>query len=382
MRRQLTVVTVLVIMGIVAFVMQTRDEQTSEVAASLSTVVTADIDYSAFQQANESDRIVFPDDFGLHLDYLIEWWYYTGNLQTVDGREFGYQLTFFRRALSNPLADNRVSEFATSDVYMAHFSITDVENSDFYTFERFQRGGELASAVATPYQVWLDNWSVKEVGERIYKLRAEAGSEISINLTLTDLKQPVLQGDQGLSVKNSETGYASHYFSQTRLESYGTLTINNKRFSVTGLSWMDREWSTPTDGDISGWDWFALHLSDGRDLMFYQLRKPDGSIEDATSGALVEVDGSNKALSKDDVQLEVLAHWNNRDGDSYPAQWRLAIPSQNLDLIVTPLVRDQEIRGSQTYWEGAVNVVDTLTGLSGSGYVELTGYADDLSYMR
>jgi predicted secreted hydrolase len=62
-------------------------------------------------------------------------------------------------------------------------------------------------------------------------------------------------------------------------------------------------------------------------------------------------------------------------GAVYPAEWNLAIPGEGIDLYITPLLNDQELRVSFTYWEGAVRVEGTQTGY---GYVELTGYYESL----
>lgn len=343
-------------------------------------------DYSKFQQATEPGNIQFPDDFGPHPDYHSEWWYYTGNVETAEGRKFGYQLTFFRRGIIPPAEQNRESAWAVNDIFMAHFSLTDVADERFYSYERFQRGGALAGAQAVPYSAWLDDWSVEELADGIYKVSA-AEDGIAVNLTLTDLKGPVLQGDQGLMVKNSDTGHASHYFAQTRLESYGTIQVGQARHTVTGFSWMDREWYTPLSNDsaddVAGWDWFALQLSDGRDLMYYQLRRSDGSIEPLSAITLIDPEGNKKILRTGEFEAVVLAEWTNRDGHRYPAQWRISAPADGLNLIVTPVLPDQEMRHSETYWEGAVTVSDaTDPTLTGVGYVELTGYAGELRLVR
>ncbi|HCE03229.1 MAG TPA: carotenoid 1,2-hydratase, partial [Acidobacteria bacterium] len=51
-----------------------------------------------------------------------EWWYYTGNLATADGRRFGYQVTFFRIGV-DPAPANP-SRWAVRDLHMAHLAVT------------------------------------------------------------------------------------------------------------------------------------------------------------------------------------------------------------------------------------------------------------------
>lgn len=261
---------------------------------------------------------------------------------------------------------------------MGHFALTDGETGEFYDHERFQRGaGGVAGAQAVPYQVWLDDWAVEEVEEGRYRMRAQ-GDQVAIDFMLQPLKPPALHGDNGLSQKSNEVGNASYYYSQTRLETTGTVTVNGQAYEVSGLSWKDHEYSTSALGeDTLGWDWFALQLSNERELMYYQLRNKDGSLEEATSGSIILEDGTVVPLTLDEVQVEVLGSWTSPiTGSSYPSGWRLSVPSQEIELTVTPIVPNQELNVSVIYWEGAVTVEGTIAGetITGRGYVELTGY--------
>ncbi|KAA3644766.1 MAG: carotenoid 1,2-hydratase [Chloroflexi bacterium] len=336
-----------------------------------------------FQRADGPQTLIFPDDFGPHPEYLTEWWYYTGNLQTDSGRPFGYQLTFFRRALAPPdETTERVSDWASDQIYFAHFAISDIDADQHYSFERFTRGAAgLAGAQAEPYEVWLDEWRVEQIGEDHYSLFATQDG-ISIDLTFTDEKGPVLQGIEGYSQKGPEAGNASYYYSQTRLVSSGTIEIDGEVHEVAGLSWKDHEYSTSVLSDgLVGWDWFSIQLSDGSDLMVYQLRYADGRIGEFSSGTLIAPDGSTTPLSIDDFELEVNDTWLSPHSEAeYPSAWTLSIPSVNLTLNVTPRMADQEMLVSFIYWEGAISVNGNYNGLevTGNGYVELTGYAGSL----
>jgi predicted secreted hydrolase len=159
----------------------------------------------------------------------------------------------------------------------------------------------------------------------------------------------------------------------------GEVQAGGRALPVEGLAWMDREWSTSALGpDQVGWDWFALQLDDGRELMLYRLRQRDGGISPASQGTLVAADGTGRALDREAVEVLVLDHWASpRGGTRYPARWRLRVPVAGLDLVVTPLLRDQELDLAVRYWEGAVRVEGTAEGrpLAGAGYVELVGYA-------
>lgn len=335
---------------------------------------------AGFARATAPRQFVFPQDHGPHQQFAAEWWYYTGNLATAGGRHFGFQLTFFRVGMS-PQPPARASDWAASNIYMAHFALSDVAGKQFYAFDRFSRDAAgLAGAQGDPFRVWLEGWSA-EGAERALPMHLRAGQgDAAIDLTLGAGKPPVLQGDRGLSQKSATPGNASYYYSLTRMPTHGTVRVGAASFEVTGLSWMDREWSTSSLGpDLAGWDWFALQLDDGRELMYYQLRDLSGAPTPFSSGALIAADGSVSPIARDDMTLTVLNSWASpHSGGSYPAGWHVQIPSQSVDLTVTPYLADQELQLATVYWEGAVQISGSSSGrpASGNGYVELTGYAE------
>jgi predicted secreted hydrolase len=335
---------------------------------------------SGYARADAIRAFAFPPDHGPHPDFQTEWWYYTGNLDAADGRHFGYQLTFFRRAIS-PTDTARDSDWGTNQIYFAHFAITDVKNNDHWAVERYSRGAAgLAGANGNPYHVWLENWdatSLNAEGSRVQLHAEDAGHALA--LTLNPAKPLVLHGNQGLSQKSSGAGNASYYYSFTRLATEGTLILNGENIAVSGTTWMDHEFSTTVLGENAvGWDWFSIQLSDKREIMFFQIREKDGSIEPLSGGTLVEPDGSSRALLRNQVNIQVLDKWTSpRSGGTYPASWRVTIPSANIQLTLKPYVADQEMHISIVYWEGAVNIVGNSNseGVKGNGYVEMTGYA-------
>lgn len=337
-------------------------------------------DITGYARADHIRAFKFPDDHGPHPDYQTEWWYYTGNLDAADGRHFGYQLTFFRRAIT-PTEIPRASDWATNQIYFAHFALTAVKNNSHTATERFSRGAAgLAGATGNPFRVWLETWDAtarNNDGSRV-QLRADDAGR-ALDLTLTARKPIVRQGDQGLSQKSADVGNASYYYSFTRLDTTGTITVNGETLAVKGLSWMDHEWSTAVLGpNAVGWDWFSIQLSDQRELMLFQIRQKDGSIEPLSSGTLIEPDGTTRHLARDEFKIDVRSTWKSpATGATYPGSWNVALPSENLQLNIQPYVADQENLVSIIYWEGAVAVSGQSGGgtVTGSGYVELTGYA-------
>lgn len=326
----------------------------------------------------------FPRDHGTHPGYRTEWWYYTGHLVSDQGELFGYQLTFFRVALTSS-PPPRASAWAADTVYFAHFALTDGPGRRFHFRERAQRGAlGLAGAAIDRLHVWVDDWQATSQGENIRLTAQDEG--LALDLTLTPIKPPVFHGDGGYSRKAAGTDHASLYYSLTRLATRGTLNVNGRHLTVRGESWMDREFSSSQLAPHqAGWDWFALQLEDGAEIMLYHLRLTDGGVDAASSGTYIDPQGRTRHLSRDDFQITVTGHWRSpASGARYPAAWEIRLPALGYELSLTPTLPDQELRtaGSTriTYWEGQVKVTGRLKDapIKGRGYVELTGYAGPL----
>jgi len=328
----------------------------------------------------------FPRDNGAHDAYRTEWWYFTGILNDDRGDRYGFEVTFFREGVGLKPEDPG-NPWSLRDIYFAHFAITDVSGKRFIIDERASRTGPgLAGASLDHLGVWLLDWRAHEEGGRLF---LEAKSDIAqLNLELDAMKPPVLQGDKGLSRKGSLPGQASYYVSFTDLRTSGLLLIPRLAHPVRvrGISWFDHEFgSTQLAPNQSGWDWFGLHLSDGRDLMLYFLRRTDGSAEPESSGTIVDRSGRVRHLTVSQVRIDVLDHWRSqKTGGLYPIRWRVRVPSEGLDVTLSPLLADQELSTPEstgvTYWEGAVDGQGTSGNgkVTCQGYAEMTGYAGKL----
>jgi predicted secreted hydrolase len=325
-------------------------------------------------------RFAFPRDHASHPEFRTEWWYYTGHLE-AEGRAFGYQLTFFRVGLDRARASSP-SAWAPHTLFFAHAALTDERGRRFLTDTRLDRPAlGLAGADTATYRVWVDDWSAALARDGLtHVLRARIG-DATLALDATPLGPPVLHGRDGVSVKSADGG-ASHYYSLTRLRTRGRLTLGGDTLRVSGSSWMDHEFmSTSLSPGQVGWDWFAIGLDDGRDLMLYRLRRADGSDEPASSGTLVARDGGTRHLPRAAWSVSAARVWTSpRSGGRYPAEWTVRVPGEGLELRLTPVLDDQEVDDTGTgiaYWEGAVRVEGTARGrvVRGRGYVELTGYA-------
>lgn len=353
-------------------------------ASAIMTGVT--LDTSGYARAVGPWDWRFPADYGPHPDFQTEWWYYTGNLTDADGRRFGFQFTIFRRAIM-PQTQASGSEWRTNQIYMAHFTVSDIAGEKFHHAERYSRGSAgLAGAEAEPrYRVWLEDWQVSALDDdaRLTTITASADN-FAVDLRLEQIKPPALQGQNGLSPKSEDEGNASYYYSLSRLLTEGTITVDGQTFTVSGAAWKDHEFSTSAlGGDALGWDWFGLQFDDQRELMIGQIRLTDGGREPAFGGLLIEADGSTRYLKADDFSITPTGTWTSPyTGAVYPSGWDVTVAGAGADggplrFSITPLLADQELHGGGiAYWEGAVQLAGDVTGY---GYAELTGYVDAMT---
>jgi predicted secreted hydrolase len=384
MKRMLILFLIIVLLAAGYFWWQSDGEAADVTTTSLIPLLS-EANTAGFAQATKPDNIIFPRDLGPHDEYQTEWWYYTGNLETAEGRPFGFQLTFFRRALSpEEAADiDSDSEWRTNQIYLAHFTISDIEGNAFYPAERFSRGAaDLAGAQAEPYRVWLENWFAEAIGPDQVRLFAQT-EEVTLDLTLTQTLPPILHGDGGLSPKGPEAGNASYYYSIIQQKAAGQVVVGEDRYDVTGLAWKDHEYSTSAlSAGAVGWDWFSLQLDDGSALMFFQVRLADGRLEPASSGTFIYPDGTFRTLDREGWQLAITDTWISPNSKAeYPAGWQIRIPELALEIEGRPLMDNQELNVSTTYWEGAVEFSGTIGGQSvgAKGYIEMTGYAESMN---
>ena len=332
-------------------------------------------------------NLTFPKDHGSHAGYRTEWWYYSGNLQSHTGEQYGYQLTFFRSQISPPGAERNWpkphSAWRTQQVYAGHVAISDISKKKHLQSERLARGSLGIAGVSQKADwttIFVKNWSA-QISPSRHRLKAFSDN-FSFELNLLPVKPPVLHGKAGYIRKGSTPERASCYYSFTRLRSEGALTIDGTPIRLNGFSWMDHEFSSAArEPGIVGWDWFSLQLSDQTEIMVYLLRKQGGQLNSASSGTFIDKSGKLRHLTNDDIRVDILDFWKSpRSKAVYPARWRLMIFPLSMALTITPNLSDQEMQTQAstgvTYWEGSVSVNGSAgrQPLKGVGYVELTGY--------
>jgi predicted secreted hydrolase len=325
-------------------------------------------------------RYEFPRDHFSHPDFQTEWWYYTGNVRSVDGHHFGFELTFFREAVDRDPA--KTAAWDVHDLYLAQLALSDLDGGRFYHAERTNRAGPGLAGVSEPDgRIWNGNWEIRwQGGEQ--KLQA-LDDRFTLRFTLRSEKAPVIHGENGVSQKAAGPGRASHYISLTRLATKGRIELAGKEFDVDGLAWMDHEFFThQLESDQVGWDWLSLQLDDKTELMLFRIRRRDGSIDPYSAGTFVDARGASTHLRADEFALQPSNDaWTSPVTHAvYPIRWKISVPRLGIELEAqTPLPSQEMVGGTglaPSYWEGAI----TLRGrrgespLRGAGYLEMTGY--------
>ena len=333
-----------------------------------------------YRMALPGYRYEFPRDHFNHPDFKTEWWYYTGNLKSNDGHRFGFELTFFRQAVSRDPA--KAAAWDVKDVYLAHLALSDLDGGKFYHAERTNRSGPgIAGIDEIHWRIWNGNWQI--VWEKGAQELQAIDERFQLHLALRSEKPPVIHGQNGVSQKAEGAGRASHYISLTRIHTSGIVELSGKKFEVTGTSWMDHEFFThQLTADQTGWDWLSLQLEDSTELMLFHIRRKDGSIDPYSAGTFVDAQGKTTHLRMNDFVLSPLGKtWKSPvTGAVYPIEWKLAVPRLGLELEVKTPLESQELAGktklTPNYWEGAILLTGKRNGQTarGVGYLEMTGY--------
>jgi predicted secreted hydrolase len=319
---------------------------------------------SATPVASDAPReVVLPADDASHRE-LIEWWYYTGHLETASGDRYGFQFVVFE------------GEFGPLAGVVSHVAVTDMER-EIHVYDQRVDYGRHPAPDGPGFAFSLDDWSMQGSDGKD-RLRA-ALDGIAFDLALTPEKPPALHdGDGYIAYDNGEYSY---YYSRTRMAIEGTLTADGRTEQATGQAWFDHQWGNFSTFRTWGWDWFALQLDDGSDLMLYVVLDENRQPR-FIDGSLIDAEGNLSVLDAGDFTIDATGSWTSPDsGITYPSGWRISVPAHDLALDVTPVFPDQELDTLQTtgiiYWAGAVEIAGSRgdAPVSGVGYVELTGDA-------
>jgi predicted secreted hydrolase len=321
--------------------------------------------------------LAFPPDHGSHPDFRTEWWYVTGWLVDAEGTERGFQVTFFR---SRPgVAEESASAFAPRQLLFAHSALADPRDGRLRHDQRAARTGfGLADAAQATTDVHIGDWSLA-LDADTYRARV-AGRDFTLALSFRAEQPPLLQGDGGVSRKGPKPGQASYYYSRPQLRVEGAIAIGGTRREVTGVAWLDHEWSSEyLAAEARGWDWCGVDFDDGSALMAFRIRGRDGG-QFWAGGASRDTEGRTRSFAPGDVRFETQRRWRSpRTGIEYPVVQRVIAGDRDVALV--PLFDDQELDARSSvgtvYWEGAVRAL-VAGRVVGRGYLELTGYGEPL----
>ncbi|MFB2649315.1 lipocalin-like domain-containing protein [Shewanella mangrovisoli] len=366
---------------------------TTEPQSMGSILGQASADSRSFTKVTLGNRFQFPQDHLAHQDFRQEWWYLTANLTTENGEQLGAQWTQFRVALkpkhceSQNVEPNPKSTWATEQLYFAHSALT--SSTSHLAHEKWSRAHpSLAGVSADPYQIRLDNWQWRSQSDELFPATLSvATDDFSYQLELNSQAPLQYQGDKGYSIKSRDGKVASYYYSQPFITIHGEITrhikingrMENRIEKVTGQGWLDREWSSQfLTKSQQGWDWFALRLDDGSALMLFQLRE-QSSDKAQTQSAFYSArrmfaDGTGRNINSrdtpDGIKMTPL-EWQTTSTGKYPIRWQVQIPSEQIDIRISPLNPNSAMALSTQYWEGPIELKGSH---SGRGYMELTGY--------
>ena len=278
----------------------------------------------AFQPALPGYDFSFPRDHGTHDEYKTEWWYYTGHLETDAGKRYGFELTFFRVGVVPP---GSRSEDALGSAQSLARALRDHRRRR----ERLPLLREAQSLLAVHRRRGGGN--ARRLQRRLARDDAAPtapgassayGGKDAIDLVLTSRKAPAIHGENGISVKAEGPGYASHYYSMTRLEVRGRVNGAN----CHGAAWMDHEFgSSALRESQQGWDWFSVQLDNDAELMLYQIRRKDGTPDATSSGSLISSEGNVIHLRRDQMPITPLGAGIRRN-PARRTRWAGASPSR------------------------------------------------------
>ncbi|UOD33740.1 carotenoid 1,2-hydratase [Deferribacteraceae bacterium V6Fe1] len=327
---------------------------------------------SDFVKLKQTDKVNLPNDLYYKDNFVSQWWYFTGHLNTEDGQKFGYELTIFVVNL------NKIqfkSKFGLNRIYISHFAVTDINNQKYY-FEDDTSRGAYGEAKASENKLYVKVFDDLITGslER-FDIKAKA-KDFSINLQLIPVKKPILNGKNGYSNKiYGCEECASLYFSITKMNTNGYLQIGSNKYSVFGESWFDREINSDyKTSKLKGWDWFSIMLDDGREIIIYQIKDKNGEIDKSSYAAIIDKDGNKIDLDLNNIKLKPLVFYKSKKTSAkYPIKWEISMNDKKI--FVESVVKDQEFIASKStfnyYYEGASKVYGDLHG---KAYMELTGY--------
>jgi len=320
----------------------------------------------------EYKPIKFPEDESAH-DYIVEWWYFNGHLKDALGNGYSFMNCLFRvdvKKVKIPF----LSTIPLKTSYFSHSLISDLKQKRFFhriapfsviSDDSFSKPLLYINYINPEIKNGYINCVIEKIDELKYHLKNE-----DIDLILTSVKKPLLEGGKGYLDLHSKTTY---YYSLTNLKTEGCIKIKDKWVDVTGKSWMDHQWA---DASYSKdrWDWFSVQLDDDTEMVCCAY--DDGKVK--TYFADISYSDKRQEHYKEVEITSLNERWTSPKSKAiYPLAWRIKIPAKNINLNLTAKIESQEMLfGSINYWEGPLRVKGSFDGekVTGVGFMELVGY--------
>ena len=324
--------------------------------------------------------VVFPFDHGPHFNVKTEWWYFSGDLKTADGKEFGYEMTIFK-----------IKKLGLN-VFINHLAVSDLQTNTHLFSETTPintpkfGNQEGKTAINANTQSFIFDEATG------FHIQADQGG-LAVDLQLKPVLPVVLEVDNG--TENMPDGFISYYYSFMNLASSGTLTVNGVTYdivtndTVKSRTWMDHQWGNfqIDPAHEKAWDWFSFRLEDGGGLMANRPRELGTNIpyDNETVKGLVmnpawvyqRADGT--VVRGKGLTITSGRNWQDPNVNAiYPLDWQISIPGLSAEITAKTIFDAQSLYGLATppYYEGigrftAVIDGDNVTGIS---YTEMTAY--------
>jgi Lipocalin-like domain/CrtC N-terminal lipocalin domain len=325
---------------------------------------------------------VSPADDAVHLDAeggyadVYEEWYWNAVL-AGGGKTYGLDVIAFQFAF--PSAVTNVVQIGLTDVATGEYQSQLVWGGGGYPY----LPGRFDLAVADGGGAFS---AVGGGGSDHLELRYADGSIVTLDLD--GLKNPAPAFFDGfgdyLDAATGKSHGAQYYLQRRNMAAWGTITRPGGRpVDVAGIGWYDRQWGTVigtpgTPGDNVYWKWFSIHLSDGTDLMVWDMYALD------TGDSVMRVVNSIgpapacREATYTDVTVTALGQTVSNPGpppSTFDLSNHLSIPDEGLELDVRTLTPNQIIATGglfAPFVEGAMAAEGTRNGrrVLGTGYYE------------
>ena len=327
-----------------------------------ATPIPSPADVEVLSERSQSPEVNFPGDEGAHLS-LIEWWYFNGHLTDNSGAQYSFHYVVFQSVLPSGLTPR-----------LAHLGWGDHDKRVYLTAE--QPDMPQAKTSTGEFDFTLSTWSMSGNGEE-YALAFDVG-EYALELQAASRKPAILH--QGTGLVDLGRAGETYYYSRTRLDVAGTLTIAGEERAVSGIAWMDHQWGEFSTAPL-GWDWLSLQLDDDSELTVSLVWDSSDHSPIINYGTYVPPDADWVHLDDEDISWTPIGSWASpTTGAEYPMGWELEVKPLALAITLTARQEDSEFKGSEfvlpAYWEGAVTGKGVKDGkpVTAKGFVEMVGY--------